>query len=155
MKDFTTKLKDEDETKAFASALAESSKSPLFITLKGELGAGKTTFARGFLRGFGYNEKVKSPTYTLVESYDVGNLRLHHFDLYRIADVEELELIGIRDYFAEKAIILLEWPENATQILPEADLSCYIVTHGRGRTLTITAHSSCGVDVLTGLRWHE
>lgn len=121
------------------------------IFLYGNLGAGKTTFSRGFLRGLGYKNKVKSPTYTIVEPYQFNNLRVYHFDFYRVKDVHELEFIGIQDYFVPQAICLIEWPEQGAGLLPPADLSCYIETSGTGRTVEIVAHSAQGKDILKRL----
>lgn len=124
---------------ALAARLAKKAQPGDIIFLKGELGAGKTTFARGFLRALGYTRVVKSPTYTLVESYQLGNILLYHFDLYRLKSLEELEEIGLSDYLTEDAICLIEWPEKATQLLPEATVCCTIEIpdNGEGRWVNL------------------
>lgn len=105
------------------------------VLLQGELGAGKTTFTRGFLHGKGHRGKVKSPTYTLVESYQFSAVEVHHFDLYRLNDPMELELMGFRDYFNSHSIVLIEWPQKAGAQLPEANLSITIeiLAHNKRR----------------------
>jgi len=118
------------------------------IFLHGQLGAGKTTLVRGLLRGLGYAGPVKSPTYTLVESYDLLGKVFFHFDFYRLRDPEELEFIGIDDYFSQEAIFLIEWPELGLSLLPQSDLSCYIEMEGEGRRIRIEAETDRGKDVL-------
>jgi tRNA threonylcarbamoyladenosine biosynthesis protein TsaE len=148
----TFHLADENATLAIGAKLAKICPTPCVIYLVGDLGAGKTTFARGFLRGFGYREKVKSPTYTLVESYHFDKQSIFHFDLYRLMQPEELELIGIRDYFSQPAIHLIEWPERAVSILPEADLNCYIRIVANAREITMQAHTESGKHVLSQIQ---
>ncbi len=118
-------LADEAATLAFGADLAKvvlPLSPPCVVFLKGELGAGKTTFVRGFLKGLGYLSTVKSPTYTLVESYEIQKIVVFHFDLYRLSDPEELVFLGIDDYLSKPAILLVEWPEQGEGFLPEADL---------------------------------
>ncbi len=111
-----------EEMESFGLALGQLCPATFSIYLQGDLGAGKTTLARGILRGCGFQGKVKSPTYTLVETYSSAGREIFHFDLYRLESAEELANIGFRDYFADNALILVEWPEKAATLLPAADL---------------------------------
>lgn len=112
----------EREMLEFGQAFAKKIKPGDKIYLYGNLGSGKTTLVKGILSGLGYDGAVKSPTYTLVENYDFNDFAVYHFDLYRLADPEELEWLGIRDYFNEKSICLIEWPEKGQGFLPLADI---------------------------------
>ena len=107
------------------------------LWLSGPLAAGKTTFARGYLRGLGFEGAVKSPTFTLVETYRLATGTVHHFDLYRLADPAELEFIGIDDYFDVGADVLVEWPERGADCLPAPDLEIAIEPSGRSRDVRI------------------
>lgn len=109
------------------------------VFLEGDLGAGKTTLVRGLLRGLGHRGPVRSPTYTLVESYELPAARVHHLDLYRIADPEELEYLGIRDLLDGASLVLVEWPERGAGVLPAPDLSVQIEHRGEGRLLLFRA----------------
>lgn len=122
------------------------------LYLQGELGAGKTTLVRGFLRGSGYEGKVKSPTYTLVEPYNLPHVDIFHFDLYRLTDIEDLEHIGFRDYFDGQSIALVEWPERGASLLHEPDLLVMINVPAAGRALEIQAISTLGKDLLLSIQ---
>lgn len=134
-------IKNSDEMEAFGARLAQKiKKMPYVIFLEGDLGAGKTTLARGFLRELGHNGPVKSPTYNIVESYELNNTLVHHFDLYRLGNSDELEAMGFLDYFDERSICLLEWPEIAKRYLKEPDIYCTINKLGDARKIVITAN---------------
>jgi tRNA threonylcarbamoyladenosine biosynthesis protein TsaE len=144
-------LADETATLALGTQLAAACGSTAVIFLHGDLGAGKTTLSRGFLRGFGYAGRVKSPTYTLVEPYEVNTQKIFHFDLYRLHDCRELEFMGWQDYFIAGAICLVEWPQNGEELLPHADVSCYIKTSSTGRHIRLEASSPHGQKILERL----
>ncbi len=112
-------LVDEAATLAFGARLGQSIKAPAWVHLHGDLGAGKTTFARGFLSALGQLSHVRSPTYTLIESYYLGNSVVHHLDLYRLASAVELLDLGLDDLAADPAIWLIEWPDRGTGVLPD------------------------------------
>jgi len=114
------------------------------VYFRGELGSGKTTLIRGLLRGLGTLEKVKSPTYTLVELYVTSRLNLYHFDFYRFLDESEFEDAGLADYFRGEGVCLVEWPERAGNALPEPDLELTLAYSGSGRAITAHAHSPAG-----------
>jgi tRNA threonylcarbamoyladenosine biosynthesis protein TsaE len=123
----------------------------MVIYLRGDLGAGKTTLVRNILIKFRYNGKVKSPTYTLIEQYEVAGLHLRHFDLYRFRDAEEWEAAGFRDEFNGHNICLVEWPEQAAGLLPAADLEINFSILPSGRTLSLQANSPAGQQCLAAL----
>ena len=142
-------LVDEQMQVALASKLAACLTGGLHIHLSGDLGTGKTTFARAFIHASGYQGVVKSPTYTLVEPYPVSGQRTcYHFDLYRLAEPEELEFIGARDYFNEKDVCLVEWPEKAAGFLPREDWKCEFFYLEVGRKLTVTALTERGKELM-------
>lgn len=140
-----------DAMENLGAQLARHCLSGTVIFLYGELGAGKTTLVRGFLRGLGHSGIVKSPTYTLVEPYEAVSPPVYHFDLYRLHDPDELEAMGIRDYFDKKAILVIEWPERAGQILPAPDLCCYIALLVDGREVELKALTERGHSILQQL----
>lgn len=124
---FTRDLVDERATLQFGRAFAQVIQPGMYVFLQGNLGAGKTTFVRGFLEGLGFHGRVKSPTYTLLESYEISGengliLTVNHFDLYRFTDEEEWEAAGFREAFNAQSVCLIEWPEKAANILPKPDI---------------------------------
>lgn len=133
---------------ALGAALARVIEGGLIVHLTGELGAGKTTLVRGVLRGLGHAGSVRSPTYTLVEPYELAGRRVYHLDLYRLADPEELEWIGIRDLLDADSLALIEWPERGGGVLPPADLVMALEYFGTGRRVTLTGHSDAGDRVI-------
>jgi tRNA threonylcarbamoyladenosine biosynthesis protein TsaE len=130
-------LKNAEETERFGTELWKQLPSKCLIFLHGDLGAGKTTLVRGYLRAAGYTGAVKSPTYTLVEEYTINGLKILHFDLYRLTEPEELEWIGIRDYFDQDCLCFIEWPDRGKGLLPEPDWVITLSTEGDGRWLTL------------------
>ena len=121
MEELIGKKETEDKAKNFAS-LIKGFENSLLINLIGNLGAGKTTFVRGLIQELGFDEFVKSPTFTIVESYESENLKVFHFDLYRIEDDKELQAIGVEDYLTEEnAITLVEWPEKSKRYFNNPD----------------------------------
>lgn len=122
------------------------------IFLTGDLGAGKTTLSRGILGAFGHRGAVKSPTYTLVEEYRFPARQVFHFDLYRLGDPEELEYMGIRDYFVHDNVCLLEWPARGEGYLPPADLIIATGVQGSGRLVHVQAQGAHGRQLLNHLQ---
>jgi len=149
--DMQQHLQTESDLLTFAAEVARAIKSGAIIFLSGPLGAGKTTFARGFLRGLGYRGKVKSPTYTLVEPYEVADKIIYHCDFYRLQNATELEQIGMSDYFTPTSICLIEWPEKGFPLLPQPDVACYIEFMDIGRTIKVEAVSARGHEILSQL----
>ncbi|PMR69774.1 tRNA (adenosine(37)-N6)-threonylcarbamoyltransferase complex ATPase subunit type 1 TsaE [Halomonas heilongjiangensis] len=145
------RLDDEDRQVAFGECLGRALQGHGRVHLEGELGAGKTTLARGILRAHGHRGAVKSPTYTLVEPYQLAGTRIHHFDLYRLGDPEELEFIGGRDLLAEDALCLIEWAERGEGWLPMPDLVVSLALAGTGREARLAAFSDHGRRVLERL----
>lgn len=148
---FNITLPTESEMRDFAAHLAACIEGGAIIYLYGSLGAGKTTFARGFLRALGYNDKVKSPTFSLVEMYDFDERTIFHFDLYRLEDPRELKDIGIEEYFIPNAICLIEWPEKGMPFLPEPDLACHIDFANEGRAIILEAYTIRGETIIKKL----
>ena len=137
--------------KVFKAYLAEDSAHSLVVYLNGELGAGKTTLTRRIVQSFGHQGNVKSPTYTLVEEYALPPYHLYHFDLYRLADPEELEFMGIRDYFRPQTLCLLEWASKGEGMIPEADILVQIDYAEEGRNLHLYPKSEKGIQIASFL----
>ena len=157
MDNFTLDLADEAATLAFGAVLAIAIQPSLTIYLHGDLGAGKTTLVRGLLHALGYVGKVKSPTYTLVECYEIAvkstqPLNIYHFDLYRFHDDEEWEAAGFRDYFNANSVCLIEWPEKAQQCLPLPDLDIIFSIQEPGRTIKLIAHTPLGQQSISAIK---
>ncbi len=123
----------------------------MVINLQGDLGAGKTTLVRALLRALGHQDKVKSPTYTLLEQYEVAGLHLCHFDLYRFRDKHEWETAGLQDEFNGRNICLIEWPEKAMGLAPPADLNIALEILPHGRNVRIHANSRTGRECLSNI----
>lgn len=148
-------LQSEAATLALAARLAGLLHGGMVVFLQGDLGAGKTTFCRGLIQALGHPGAVKSPTYTLVEPYQLAELQVYHFDLYRLHDPEELEFMGIRDYFNPNSLCLIEWPERGAGYLPQADLQLQLTQQGELRTLQLVAGSQAGSKIITILTDNE
>ena len=144
MSEVTLYLADEQAMSDFGARIARVTQGHGLIFLEGNLGMGKTTLSRGIIRGLGHVGAVKSPTFTLVEPYEIGDIRAFHFDLYRLVDPEELEFLGIRDYFEDDALCLIEWPDKGAGFLPKPDLTITIGPQDSGRSLKILAQGSRG-----------
>ncbi len=139
-------------TEALGAKVAKYCSPPVIIYLIGELGSGKTTFARGFIHSLGHTGNVKSPTFTLAETYNLNGVTLYHFDLYRLQDPTELEYLGIRDIAAEPdTICLIEWPQHGGEGVPKADLLFTFEHQGENRSASFQAKSSRGQSIISQL----
>ena len=144
-------LSDESATIALAQRLSTGLKPGMVIYLHGDLGAGKTTLVRGVLNALGYSGRVKSPTYTLVEPYNIAGLEFRHFDLYRLHDEKEWESAGFRDEFDGRNIFFIEWPEKAQGLIPQADVIIDFKILQQGRKVEIYADTPTGRECLKQL----
>jgi tRNA threonylcarbamoyladenosine biosynthesis protein TsaE len=150
--DIEIQLANEAETVAAGERLGRCLEMATVVYLDGDLGAGKTTFCRGVLHAYGHTGAVKSPTYTLVEPYELAAVTVYHFDLYRLGDPEELEYMGLRDYFSDESIALIEWPERGAGVLPSPDIQVNIEQQGVGRRLVVQALSERGRRIVTQIK---
>ncbi len=144
-------LPDEAATAAFAARLSRVLTPGLVLYLRGDLGAGKTTLVRALLNALGYQGRVKSPTYTLLEQYEAGGLNLRHFDLYRFQDASEWESAGFGDEFDAVNICLVEWPDKAADLIPPADMEIIFDILPDGRNISLQAHTDTGRECLNSL----
>ena len=144
-------IADDAAQQALGAYLARACPAGTVIYLRGDLGAGKTTLVRGFLAGLGHRGRVKSPTYTLIEPYELAGGACYHLDLYRLADPEELEFLGLRDCLDGRARFLVEWPERGMPLLPPADLVVTIHHQTHGRRVELHAVGPRGRELLARL----
>jgi len=155
--DLTRLFRSEQDLAAAAGVAArrwsEAALHPLLVALHGDLGTGKTTWVRAMLRGLGYRGRVPSPTYTLVEHYPIGALKIVHLDLYRLAGAEELENLGLRDWLAEpNAWVLVEWPERAESLTALSDVTLrFEIVDERSRRVSAAAHTATGAAAAAAL----
>lgn len=148
----TYTIADEHQLIPLCQSLAFILPSPCHIHLKGHLGAGKTTFTRYLLQALGHQGHVKSPTYTLVETYHLSNCLVYHFDLYRISEPEQLHFIGIEDYLSDNAIVIIEWADRAQNLLPEPDIMLGLtVMTNQSRCVELTTRNNMGYEILAQL----
>lgn len=145
-------LKHEQHTQAFGQALAHLLMPGLVIGLQGEIGRGKTSLVRACLQALGVTAAVKSPTFTLVESYELPTMHIHHFDLYRLQSQFELEDLGFRDYLTATALCFIEWPEKSPALHELLDLNLHFELQWPGRRLSMTAQSALGKQMLTKIQ---
>jgi len=145
------KLNDESATISLAYRIAAQLQPGMIIHLHGDLGAGKTTLVRGVLNSFGYSERVKSPTYTLVEPYHIAGLDLLHFDLYRLQNEQEWESAGFRDDHDGKKIFIIEWANKGGNSIPQADIEINIEILPAGRKAELHANTTLGKQCLERL----
>ena len=145
-------LHDVEEMELVGGCFATCVRPPLLLWLQGELGSGKTVFAGSFIRALGWPGLVKSPTYTLVECYETSLGVIYHFDLYRINDSEELEAIGVRDYFNDDAVTLIEWADRMRETLPAPDIVLDFAYTPEGRSMHADARSAAGRAVIEALQ---
>lgn len=134
----------ETHTRRFGECLAQSHPPKAVVYLSGDLGAGKTTLSQAFITACGHTGRVKSPTYTLIESYPLPDQVIHHLDLYRLADPEELEYLGIDELEHANSLLLVEWPQRGEPVLPPADLTLTLYHTGNGRRLVAEPHTDTG-----------
>jgi tRNA threonylcarbamoyladenosine biosynthesis protein TsaE len=146
-------LADPRATEAYGARLATALDGGVIVTLRGDLGAGKTTLVRGLLRARGVTGAIKSPTYTLVEHYPISSLYFYHFDFYRFTDPDEWDYAGMSDYFRDDAVCIVEWPERVGGRLPQPDveLSLAYASQAHGRDIRATAYTAAGDRCLTAI----
>ncbi|MBA2650220.1 MAG: tRNA (adenosine(37)-N6)-threonylcarbamoyltransferase complex ATPase subunit type 1 TsaE [Legionella sp.] len=150
--ELTLFLKNERSSKQFAIQLANFLPQAAILTLSGEIGSGKTTLIRAILKQLGVTTSIKSPTFSLVESYQCLGRVVHHFDLYRINHEDELEYIGFRDYIGQDSLCFIEWPEQAGDLLPPIDIKINLKIERAGRRLQLLAFTAIGKHILSGLK---
>ena len=144
-------LESEDDTQRLGELIAEFLKAPLVCFLEGDLGVGKTRITRAIVQALGHPGNVKSPTYTLVEPYELEDITVYHFDLYRLSDPEELDFLGIRDYFDAQSVSFIEWPSKGKGWLPEADLVLTLAFEQQGRICQLQGNTEAGTLLINNV----
>ena len=139
-------IKNVSAMKHLGMCLANYVQPATSLWLQGPLGAGKTTLCQGLIRGLGYKYAIKSPTFTLVNSYTIGRLLIHHFDFYRISDPYEFDLIGGHDYFTDDAFCIIEWPQHIAKVLPRPTLCIHLKINGLSRNALIESNSEYPIE---------
>ena len=152
MTEHLIELAEEADTLALGASLAAGAKAGRVLYLSGDLGSGKTTLARGLIGALGHTGRVKSPSYTVIEVYELPSLDLYHFDFYRFKDKAEWVSSGFREYFGPEALCIVEWPERAAGLLAPADLEIELQLAGAGRRARLRARSAAGTDWLQSSR---
>ena len=152
IKQHNIKLLNESAQMGFGAELAREVSAGLVVALYGDLGSGKSTLVRGVLRGAGFSGRVPSPTFTLMEIYETVQPRLCHLDLYRLSDMAELELLGIRDYMDGNWTLWVEWPQRAPELAQRADLDIHLDYDGDGRIVNLTGRTAQGAAVVEALQ---
>ncbi len=150
--EFSLELDNEQGTQHLGEVIGEHLTVPLICYLQGELGAGKTRLVRAIIQSIGYSGNIKSPTYTLVEPYQLERFNIYHFDLYRLSDPEELDFLGIRDYFDHQSVAFIEWPEKGKGWLAIADISIILEINGDGRNIRLIGQTNIGKKLLLKLK---
>ena len=145
-------LENEEDTQRLGELIAKYLETPLVCFLEGDLGVGKTRITRAIIQSLGYQGNVKSPTYTLVEPYQLENMKVYHFDLYRLSDPEELDFLGIRDYFDDESVSFIEWPSKGEGWLPEADLVISLIFKQQGRICQLQENTKAGARLIRKLK---
>lgn len=149
------RIDSDEQMQRLGAQLASVCGGKGLIYLDGDLGTGKTTLVRGLIRALGHDGAVKSPTFTLVEPYHFEGKNIYHFDLYRLSDPEELDYMGMRDYFVADSLCLVEWPAKGASLLPEADLLLKLLHNGTSRDVSITAGTKAGELMLKTLKIND
>lgn len=145
-------LETEDDTQRLGELIAKYLSIPMVCFLEGDLGVGKTRLTRAIIQSRGYQGNVKSPTYTLVEPYQFESMMIYHFDLYRLSDPEELDFLGIRDYFDNESVSFIEWPSKGKGWLPEADLVISLAFKQQGRICQLLGNTKSGALLINKLK---
>ncbi len=145
-------LETEADTQHLGETIGKNLNAPLVCYLRGELGTGKTRLVRAIIQSLGYSGNVKSPTYTLVEPYQLEPFNVYHFDLYRLSDSQELDFLGIRDYFDQQSVSFIEWPDKGEGWLEKADVSISLEFNGTGRKFYLETHTDNGNNLISKLK---